>query len=315
MASISHQPFTLNLVSETTIYQNEVKCRINENDFNYSQNPSVYARVRYITGSTELPFFKPANNITIEDYVQSVSTGTITTGGTSIGNSGDDVVTSNIPIGFNFNFYGAIYDEVNISSNGNLQFTTSNSTFSAATLPITQLQSAIIPLLADLRTDVPVNAGIYTQTLGAPGDRIFCVEWVASYFGANTSFLNFQIRLYETSNKIEIVYGNLSNIGRTVSIGIQGGDITALNYKQYLYGSSIPSSGTMITYTPVYPTDYLGVIDGTLIDNITGSDFRPYATTVGLYNAANELLVVGKLATPYPIPSNTDMTFVIRWDS
>ena len=48
---------------------------------------------------------------------------------------------------------------------------------------------------------------------------------------------------------------------------------------------------------------------------ITGSDFRPYATTVGLYNDKNELLVVGKLSTPYPIPSNTDMTFVIKWDS
>lgn len=54
---------------------------------------------------------------------------------------------------------------------------------------------------------------------------------------------------------------------------------------------------------------------GTYIDAVTGSDFKPYATTVGLYNDANELLVVGKLSTPYPIPSNTDMTFVVRWDS
>lgn len=57
------------------------------------------------------------------------------------------------------------------------------------------------------------------------------------------------------------------------------------------------------------------VPSGTLADNVTGSDFRPYATTVGLYNQSNELLLVGKLATPYPIPSNTDMTFIIRWDS
>jgi len=54
---------------------------------------------------------------------------------------------------------------------------------------------------------------------------------------------------------------------------------------------------------------------GTIADNVTGSDYRPYATTVGLYSAANELLVVGKLGTPYPIPSNTDMTFIVRWDS
>ena len=57
------------------------------------------------------------------------------------------------------------------------------------------------------------------------------------------------------------------------------------------------------------------IIDGTLANNITGSSFNPYATTIGLYNDANQLLVVGKLATPYPIPSNTDITFIVRWDS
>jgi hypothetical protein len=54
---------------------------------------------------------------------------------------------------------------------------------------------------------------------------------------------------------------------------------------------------------------------GSYIDAVTGSDFRPYATTVGLYNQQNELLLVGKLGNPTSIPSNTDLTFVVRWDS
>jgi hypothetical protein len=54
---------------------------------------------------------------------------------------------------------------------------------------------------------------------------------------------------------------------------------------------------------------------GSYINAVTGSDFHPYTTTVGLYNDKDELLVVGKLSRPYPIPQNTDMTFVIRWDS
>jgi hypothetical protein len=54
---------------------------------------------------------------------------------------------------------------------------------------------------------------------------------------------------------------------------------------------------------------------GSYIDPVTGSDFRPYATCVGLYNDRNELLIVGKLSTPYPIPPNTDMTFIVRYDS
>ena len=54
---------------------------------------------------------------------------------------------------------------------------------------------------------------------------------------------------------------------------------------------------------------------GSYIDAVTGSDFHPYFTTVGLYNDADELLLVGKMSRPYPVPPNTDMTIVIRWDS
>lgn len=50
-------------------------------------------------------------------------------------------------------------------------------------------------------------------------------------------------------------------------------------------------------------------------NNVTGSNFAPYVTTVGLYNAANQLLAVGKLGQPYPVPSNTDITFVVKYDS
>ena len=57
------------------------------------------------------------------------------------------------------------------------------------------------------------------------------------------------------------------------------------------------------------------IVDGTIKDSLTGSSFHPYTTTVGLYNEDNQLLVVGKLATPYPIPSNTDITFIVKWDS
>jgi hypothetical protein len=54
---------------------------------------------------------------------------------------------------------------------------------------------------------------------------------------------------------------------------------------------------------------------GSLYDFVTGSDFDPYVTSVGLYSPVNELLVVGKLAQPFRMPSNTDVTFIIRYDS
>jgi hypothetical protein len=92
------------------------------------------------------------------------------------------------------------------------------------------------------------------------------------------------------------------------------------NYSQnpsvFRYGTSISGSGSVPFYTPKGGISQWGeLVDGTLADNVTGSSFHPYATTIGLFNDAGQLLVVGKLGTPYPIPSNTDMTFIVRWDS
>ena len=48
--------------------------------------------------------------------------------------------------------------------------------------------------------------------------------------------------------------------------------------------------------------------------NLTGSEFRPYITTVGLYNEANELIAVAKTNRPIPKSQNVDMTFVVKLD-
>ena len=47
----------------------------------------------------------------------------------------------------------------------------------------------------------------------------------------------------------------------------------------------------------------------------TGSLFKPYITTIGLYNENNELLVVGKLGQPIRTSNETDTTIVLRWDT
>ena len=54
--------------------------------------------------------------------------------------------------------------------------------------------------------------------------------------------------------------------------------------------------------------------DGTLSNNVTGSYFSPYVTTVGLYDEAQNLLAVGKLAQPLPTSPTTDTTILINID-
>lgn len=55
--------------------------------------------------------------------------------------------------------------------------------------------------------------------------------------------------------------------------------------------------------------------DGECYSFVTGSDFSPYITTIGLCNDAGEVLVVGKLSTPLKKPNNCDVIFVVRWDN
>lgn len=53
---------------------------------------------------------------------------------------------------------------------------------------------------------------------------------------------------------------------------------------------------------------------GVYASNVTGSEFQPYITTVGLYNDSNELIAVAKLAQPLPKPADTELTIQVKLD-
>ena len=47
---------------------------------------------------------------------------------------------------------------------------------------------------------------------------------------------------------------------------------------------------------------------------VSHSEFKPYLTSVGLYNDNNELLVVGKLAQPVKLKQDSPLSVVVRFD-
>jgi hypothetical protein len=53
---------------------------------------------------------------------------------------------------------------------------------------------------------------------------------------------------------------------------------------------------------------------GSLKDFVTGSDFAPYVTTIGLYDDHNDLVAIGKLAKPIKNDKELDINFVVRFD-
>lgn len=52
-----------------------------------------------------------------------------------------------------------------------------------------------------------------------------------------------------------------------------------------------------------------------LINDMTGSLLLPYATTIGLYNDAGDLVAVAKLGQPIQMRDDVDLNFIVRWDS
>ena len=70
----------------------------------------------------------------------------------------------------------------------------------------------------------------------------------------------------------------------------------------YYSGSTGPSGSKYLQPSGIYAP------------NVTGSEFQPYITTVGLYNDYNELIAVGKLSQPLPKPADTELTIQVKLD-
>lgn len=54
--------------------------------------------------------------------------------------------------------------------------------------------------------------------------------------------------------------------------------------------------------------------NGQLRNNVTGSSFTPYITSLGLYNDNNELIAVAKTNRPIPKSDSIETTFVVKLD-
>jgi hypothetical protein len=86
-------------------------------------------------------------------------------------------------------------------------------------------------------------------------------------------------------------------------------DITAHSYK-----CTVEDGEYNMTLNPSARQGY-SMTNPNLQGFVTGSEFTPYITTIGLYDDNNELLGIGKLAQPVKSPKDFDITFVVRFDT
>ncbi len=191
------------------------------------------------------------------NYTFTPSTGaTIVPGITDIGNHCDDCVTS-IALPFSYGFYGTQFTSANVSSNGNIQFSSNYNYGDTGCLPSSNLSNGILAYWDDLRTDQLgscASCGIFTSVSGTAPNQIFNIEWRTIYFNNNGQHANFEVRLYEGQYRFDVIYGQVDQSGAGATVGVQG---DSARFTQYSCGTSSLSNGLKLNYTlpnPCPPT-------------------------------------------------------------
>ena len=153
--------------------------------------------------------------------------GSIVPGTTDIGNHGDDTVTT-IALPFPYTLYDQSFTSINLSSNGNAQFTTTDTTFTNQCLPWLTHNYTIYPYWDDLYL-VNSPSGIFTSISGTAPNRIFNIEWRAQYF-PGTGSAGFELRLYKGQTRFDVIYGTVDNGNTSATAGVQKNDTTFTQY-------------------------------------------------------------------------------------
>jgi hypothetical protein len=259
-------------------------------------------------------------------YAIATGTATLVPGVTLVtGSQGDDLVAA-VALPFPFSFYGTPFSSANVSTNGNLQFSSTNTAFTNVCLPTATMNNLISPHWDDLRTDATLGnctlytggqCGIFTDLQGSVGTRVFTIEWRAIYFSPTTQRANFEIKLFEADNHIEFVYGLVEQGGSSATIGVQQG--TGTLFTQYACNTAgsitanlqdiltpqgcATATPTAIPTSTATPTP-AGIINGHLTwQNVLAAN-RPAVTgTLTLCNAG--------VPQNYAVSTNTNGDFTI----
>lgn len=175
------------------------------------------------------------------------------------GAAGDDC-TAAVTLPFSFTLYDQTFTSANVSTNGNLQFNSNNADQGQAAVcfPLSQFSYVIAAHWADL-TVAGANEGIFTSVTDPDNDpntanRIFNIEWRASFIGTTPGSLDFEIRLYEDQNRFDIVYNTVAGNGQgpnseRATIGVQRA--TGSTFTEYSSGCNFNAvrSGQALVFT------------------------------------------------------------------
>lgn len=157
-----------------------------------------------------------------------------------------------IPIGFSFTYFGQTFLNAYVATNGRLAFSDN------------YVSNILAPWSAAQYPDC--NSSIQYSTTGTQGNLIFTVQWEKIPYlettKTNMQRFNYQVKLYESTNIIEFIYGDTngeistSKVGASIFISASSSNIfidgkTGSSSTKGSYSSSqFPASGTVYRFTP-----------------------------------------------------------------
>ena len=152
-------------------------------------------------------------------------------------NLGDDQMSGMKPLGFDFEFYGSTFDDVNISMNGFFTFQNNFSVprsrnYLSEVIPATSFNYTVYPLWTDLINNGTQNPYIKTFGNTADTDQYFVIGWYNAREYNNSNKNSFEAILYETTNVIEFRYDKINISNHDITIGLQGNN-EAVTYLRY----------------------------------------------------------------------------------
>ena len=172
---------------------------------------------------------------------------------TAIGLNTDDA-TKTLSLPFPVSFYGQSYGSVAVGGNGNLQFGPANTAYSDPCVPSDDFAG---PTLFAFQRDLLTNAagqpgeGVFSGLSGTPGSRVFDLRWVAENISDHMPD-TFQVRLYEGSQRISVIYGVITDLGAKGTVGVQASPLAGGT--QFSCDSPVLTKGTEVDFDPQLPT-------------------------------------------------------------
>ncbi len=219
----------------------------------------------------------------------------------------DEGISDAIDIGFSFSFGNYDYTQFRVSANGFLSL--GEVDFTSDEPLLSSLNSSEFKIIAPVRTDLwtlfDYDASIDYLLEGELGSQILTIQFanIREWGNTDQASIDYQIKLYESNNQIEFIYGDMSG---AAPIGSEWDWSFQQSFCSCGISDNPSNGGSYLSINPGYPCEYssfsefsyistsqlASIIEGTVFYFVPKQelDARPISIDINSTITYNELL-------------------------